>query len=115
MQTLWGMPALEDYPHRVPARVYNLWRRYWIKHGKPLRFALAGIPPMALDLEERLWTCVDASLNDAPVIAWSDFRDRGRPLHAAVPCVVTHFHFGACAIRDRVLDALANELATRLG
>ncbi|MEW5890316.1 MAG: hypothetical protein AB1768_15040 [Pseudomonadota bacterium] len=71
---------------------------------------------MALELEERQWVCVDASLNDVPVVAWSDFQDRDRALlHAPVPCIVTHFHFGASAIRDRVLDAMAAELETRLG
>lgn len=115
MLTLWGVPALDSYPHRVPARAYNLWRRYWARRRTGLRFALDGLAPMALDLEERLWVVVDPSLNDMPVLAWSEFRDTNRALHEAVQCTVTHFHFGASKLRAPALERLAHRLAWELG
>lgn len=114
MLSLWGMPALESYPHRVPARVFNLWRRYRLRHGETLRLELVHTPPMALDMEAGQWVCVDVNLHDAPVIAWSAFQDRDQPLHEPIPCEVTHFHFGASAIRDRVLNELADWLEEAL-
>lgn len=113
--SLWGVPALDEYPHRVPARVYNLWRRYWMRRQTALRFGLVGLPPMALDLEERQWVVVDTSLNDMPILAWNDFRDANRALHEAVPCTVTHFHFGASRLRDRAIERLALRLQRELG
>jgi hypothetical protein len=114
MQSLWEVPALEEYPHRVPAKLFHLWRRYRLRRAKQLRLELAHIPPMALDLEDCLWVCVDVTLYDAPIIAWSDFQTEGLALHDPVPCTVTHFHFGASAIRERVLQAALSELETRL-
>ena len=115
MHSLWGVPALEEYAHRVPAQAYNLWRRCWSRRRAGLRFDLQGLPPMALDLEERLWVIVDTSLNDMPILAWSDFRDADRALHEAVPCTVTHFHFGASTLRDRAIERLAQRLERELG
>lgn len=114
MRSLWDVPALDEYPSRVPAAVYNLWRRYWMRHAKPLRLPLENLPPMVLELDERLWVCVDASFNDLPVLAWSDFQDAGRALHEPVACTVTQFHFAASAIRNRALEAMAETLARLL-
>ena len=114
MQEIWGVPAYEEYPHRVPAQVYNLWRRLWRRGHKPVEFHLEGIPPMAMKLEEFLWVCVDVGLNEAPVIAWSDFQDQERALHDPVPCVVTQFHFGASKIREQALLVMGEELTRRL-
>lgn len=114
MQELWGMPAYEEYPHRVSAEVYNIWRRYWRKSPKSLKFDLEGIPPMGLDLSENLWVCVDISFNNAPVIAWSDFQAEDRPLHEPIPCTVTQFHFGASQIREQALQVMIKELTLRI-
>ena len=115
MRDIRGIPAYDTYPQRVPAEVYNLWRRVWRRTRKPVAFQLEGIPPMAMEMEEALWVCVDVGLNGAPVIAWSDFADAGRALHDPVPCTVTQFHFGASKIRDQVLAVTAAELARRVG
>jgi hypothetical protein len=114
MQSLWDVPALEEYPHSVPAKVFHLWRRYRLQRTNTLRLELADIPPMALDMENKLWVCVDINLYDAPIIAWSDFQPDAVALHDPVPCTVTHFHFGASAIRAKVLAALEADLERRL-
>ena len=114
MREFRGVPAYEEYPHRVPASVYNLWRRHWRRTQKPLDFHLEGIPPMAIKMEKSLWVCVDVGLNEVPVIAWSDFQDEDRALHDPVPCVVTQFHFGASKIRAQILEVLEAELTRRV-
>jgi len=114
MREIWGVPAYEDYPHRVPAQVYNVWRRFWRKHHKNMEFHLESVPPMAMQLSEHLWVCVDVSLNHAPVVAWSDFVDEERAIHDPVPCTVTHFHFGASQIREKALLEMAEVLEKKL-
>jgi len=115
MREIWGFPAYEEYPHRVSAEVFNLWRRVWRKIQRPMNFDLEGIPPMAMELEEQLWVCVDVSFNKSPVIAWSDFQNKDRALHDPVPCIVTQFHFGASQIREQALLVMAEELHRMIG
>ena len=108
-------PALNEYPSRIPATVWNVWRRYWMRHPQPTCFGLEALPPMSLLLDEREWVLVDSSLYDMPILAWSAFEDAGRAaLHAPVPCTVRDYHQGAAKIRDQALRLMAGELESRL-
>jgi hypothetical protein len=115
-ERLRDVPALDQYPSRVPAAVWNAFRRYWMHEHRPTCFGLQELPPMSLLLDEREWVLVDSSLYDLPILCWSDFRDDGRAaLHEAVPCTVRQYHQGAAKIRDRALSLMAEELEARLG
>ncbi len=114
---LADFPVLDEYPSRIPAPVWNVWRR--VRHCWPrvaqTRFALPGLVPMEIVLEERVWVCVDPTLADAPVLAWLRFSDTGRSdLSAPVACTVLQYHFGASRIREPALLAIAEELERRL-
>jgi len=108
-------PALNEYPSRIPAAVWNVWRRYWMRDHRPTCFGMESLPPMSLLLDEREWVLVDSSLYDMPVLSWTDFQDKGRTaLHEAVPCTVRDYHQGAAKIRDKALLLMAEELEARL-
>lgn len=114
-ERLRDIPALDQYPSRIPAPVWNAWRRYWIHEHRQVCFGLRELPPMSLLLDEREWVLVDSSLYDLPILCWSDFHDAGRTaLHEAVPCTVRQYHQGAAKIRDRALLLMAEELGARL-
>ncbi len=114
-ERLRGLPHLDEYPSRIPASVWNVWRRYWLHEHRPACFGLEEIPPMSLLLDEREWVLVDSSLYDLPVLTWTDFQDEGRTaLHEPVPCTVRHYHQGAAMIRDRALALMSAELEARL-
>jgi hypothetical protein len=114
-ERLRDVPVLAQYPSRIPAPVWNAWRRYWRQEHRQTCFGLQELPPMSLLLDEREWVLVDSSLYDLPVLCWSDFRDEGRAaLHEPVPCTVRQYHQGAAKIRDKALVLMAEELEARL-
>jgi hypothetical protein len=114
-ERLRDCPVLNEYPSRIAAPVWNVWRRYWAREHRPLCFGLAALPPMSMLLDEREWVLTDSSLYDMPVLAWSDFQDEGRStLHAPVSCRVRDYHQGATKIRDQALQLMAEELTARL-
>lgn len=110
---LADFPVLDEYLSRIPAPVWNVWRRSLRRQTRVAqrRFDLPGLEPFQAILEERLWVCVDPTLGDAPIIAWLRFADAGRSdLSAPVPCTVLQYHFGASRYRDRILEAISAEL-----
>jgi hypothetical protein len=114
-ERLRDCPALSEYPSRIPAEVWNVWRRYWMHFHRPTCFGLESLPPMSLLLDVREWVLVDSSLYDMPVVAWSNFQDAGRTtLHEVVPCTVRDYHQGAPKVRNQALLLMAEELETRL-
>jgi len=114
-ERLRDCPALSEYPSRIPAEVWNVWRRYWRNIHRPTCFGLENLPPMSLLLDEREWVLMDSSLYDMPVVAWSDFQDAGRTaLHAPVPCTVRDYHQGAPKVRNKALALMTEELEMRL-
>lgn len=110
---LADFPVLDRYPSKIPAPVWNAWRRA-LRHGPQIaqrRLDLPELEPFQAVLEERLWVCVDPTLGDAPVIAWQQFEDAGRSdLTAPVGCTVLQYHFGASRFRERILLAIGAEL-----
>lgn len=114
-ERLRDCPVLNEYPSRIPAPVWNVWRRYWRHAPRKTCFGLQELPPISLLLDEREWVLVDSSLYDMPVLAWADFADAGRnALHEPVSCTVREYHQGATKIRDRALVLMVEELETRL-
>jgi hypothetical protein len=111
-ERLRDCPALNEYSSRIPAPVWNVWRRYWMHARRQICFGLEGLPPMSLLLDEREWVLTDSSLYDMPVILWTDFQDKGRTtLHEPVSCTVRDYHQGASKIRDKALLLMAEELS----
>lgn len=114
---LADFPVLDTYPSKIPAPVWNAWRRI-LRHEPRVaqrRLDLPELEPFQAILEARLWVCVDPTLGDAPVIAWQRFEDAGRSdLTAPMSCTVLQYHFGASRFRERILAAIGEELERRL-
>ncbi|NWG32287.1 MAG: hypothetical protein HXY29_12445 [Rhodocyclaceae bacterium] len=114
---LADFPVLDTYASRIPAVVWNVWRRT-LRHTMRVaqrRFDLPGLEPLQAILEERLWVCIDPTLGDAPIIAWQRFEDAGRSdLSAPVPCTVLQYHFGASRFREAILLTIGAELERHL-
>jgi len=114
-ERLRDCPALSEYPSRIPAEIWNVWRRYWMQIPRPTCFGLESLPPLSLLLDEREWVLVDTNLYDMPIVAWSDFQDASRTrLHEPVPCTVRDYHQGAPMVRNKALNLMAEELESRL-
>ena len=114
-ERLRDCPALNEYRSSIPAEIWNVWRRYWMHSHRATCFGLENLPPMSLLLDEREWVLVDSSLYDMPILAWTDFQDKGRTaLHEPVLCTVREYHQGAPKIRNKSLELMAGELEARL-
>ena len=58
---------------------------------------------------------VDHSLNDMPVIAWTNFETEHREtLHENINCEIRLFHYAAEMILERTLDAMEILLSEEL-
>lgn len=105
------MPVLRAMPAQLQAAHYNRARLALLRVGSPLRFELPHLRGMDLILGESEWVCVDRTLNDLPVLAWTDFETRGRAaLHTPVRCRLRFYHAHASLIIRTILEDLDAQL-----
>lgn len=109
------VPAMYIADTAVDARCFNRVRIALRRLENPIRYPLPGLRSLDLLVGDEVWVCVDRSLNDLPVVAWTDFNVTRGSLHKPVPCKVRYFHAYAAAVMRRSLDALENHLNERLG
>lgn len=112
MWRLEGMPRYSIHESRVEARHYNPVRLAVRRLRQPLRLALEGLPHVDMIIDQDSWVCVDTTLNDMPIVAWTDFGSR-EGLHGPVPCQLNYFHYKAGLLVQRALDATVAQLGER--
>ena len=109
------LPRYSSQPFEMDAPRYNQVRLALLRLHGPLRFRLSGLRQLEVILEPDAWICVDASLNDIPVFAWTDFQVEGRSaLDEPVRCKLFTYHVHALIIVDRVLQTIEAHLNDRL-
>jgi len=112
---LHSVPALKVMDSVVAAKHYNRVRLALARLDNPLRFPLPHLRGLDMLLSDEAWVCVDRTLDDLPVLAWTDFQVHGRlALHAPVPCRLRFFHAYAGLIVGTLLQDVAVILAERL-
>lgn len=107
------LPIYSGREAKIPAPRYNRVRLAMRRLGGPMRLELPGLRTLDLILEDQVWAVVDRSLNDIPVMAWTDFAHRS-DLHTPVPCTMRYYHAHARMIEDRVLTLMDQLLDYRL-
>ena len=99
-----NLPAYEIRKASVSARHFNRVRVALTRLGGPLCLPLKNLRDLGVYLDEELWVCYDHSLNDIPVIAWTDFDTAHRAgLHDKVSCTLRLYHSHADVVIDKVL------------
>jgi hypothetical protein len=103
------VPAYEIAPYQMDAAVYNQIKLALLRLGSPLRFRLPSLRDLDIELDNDAWVCVDRSLNDVPVLAWTDFETGHRDsLVQPLACEVRFYHAHAEKIIGRLFqDVLA--------
>lgn len=115
MRRLREMPRYSTADSSVEARYYNRIRLALQRFPSPLRFPLPGLPHFEMYLDNDSWVCLDTSLNDLPVMAWTDFENHARQgLHEPVHCKLHYFHYKAGLLVPKVLNTAEALLAERL-
>ncbi len=108
-------PIHSSHESEVTAKLYNLWRRAKLHFDCPVRIPMVHYSFMVILLDEHEWVCVDESQDDAPIMAWRDFQDKGRDaLHTPVKCTLESYHFSAEKLRAPFLLYMEEELERRL-
>lgn len=109
------VPVLRTRTAEVPAACYNRIRLAVLRLGDPLRVELPKLRHLDLLIGRDLWVCVDRMLYDLPVVAWTDFAQRGRTaLDQPVACTLKLFHAHAEAIMPLVFAEADRVLRQRL-
>jgi len=107
------IPILKSAATTVPAARYNRVRLALRRLENPLRIELPRLRTLDIILEDQAWAIVDRSLNDMPVVAWTDFAPRSA-LHTPLRCSLHYYHTHAGVLIDAALDAMDHILAERL-
>lgn len=110
------VPKLRTRPATITGQCYNQVRLGLLRLKNPLRIPLPGLRGMDIILDNQAWVCVDRTLYDLPVLAWTDFDLGARGgIHEPVHCLLHHYHIYADLITQTVLSTVTNEIAKRLG
>lgn len=109
------VPKLRSQPAIIDGRRYNQILLGVRRLKNPLRLPLPGLRGMDMLLDREAWVCVDRTLYDLPVLAWTDFRPaERRAIHEVVPCQLHYYHINAELISEPVLATTVKEVQKRL-
>lgn len=110
------VPKLRTIGTEIEGGRYNQVRLGLLRLGHPIRLALPGLRGMDVIVDPKAWVCVDRTLYDLPVLAWTDFEIQERKaIHEPVHCLLHYYHVHADLITETVLSTLLSVLAERLG
>ncbi|VAW86899.1 hypothetical protein MNBD_GAMMA16-1041 [hydrothermal vent metagenome] len=115
MTSLEDIPVIKIAPVSIAAGNYNRIRLALLRLDNPLRIPLPGLRGMDLIADKDTWVCVDRTLYDLPVLAWTAFESQGRSsLHLPVNCQLNYYHIHANVIAETVLTTTDRVLQERL-
>jgi len=110
-----GIPRYSSGAATLPAVLFNLVRLALLRLGNPLEFSIPGLKNIEVILDEETWICFDSSLNDIPVLAWTDFEIAHREnLHEPIACQLLFYHIHAKKIIDKVTEEIQSILDSRI-
>jgi len=112
---LEGIPRFSTTTTTVAAKLYNIVRLGVLRLGSPLEFSIPELKNLELILDKETWICFDSSLNDIPVLAWTDFETGYREnLNEPIACQLLFYHIHANKIIDIVTQKIYANLDSRL-
>ena len=103
---MWRLKEIPKYSSSgttVSAAQYNTIRLALRRLSDNLRFPLDGLSHIDMIIDNDSWVCVDRTLNDLPIVAWTDFGEGPRGLHEPINCQLHYYHFCAGKIARSAL------------
>ena len=81
------IPIIKSVPSYVGATHFNRVRLSQIRLDNSLRLELFSLRGLDIVIDDDAWVCIDRTLGDLPVLAWTDFdKDSRKGLHQPVSC-----------------------------
>jgi len=112
---LEGIPRYSSEATTVPAEFFNLVKLALLRLKSPIEFSIPDLKNIEILLDEETWICFDSSLNDIPILAWTDFEIAHREtLHEPISCQLYCYHMHAKKILDKVMQETHSILDARL-
>lgn len=108
------IPVLREIQGSVPAGQFNCTRLALKRLENPLRLVLPGLRGLDMMLDRDTWICIDRTLNDLPVLAWTDFDTAHRAIHEPASCRILYFHAYANVIVKTALEDVHRILTERM-
>ena len=103
-----GLEPIRMIPKEIDAACYNRVRVALLRQRRPLRIRLPSHRCLDVILTDSAWLCVDATGQDLPVLAWTDFNTARRDaLHLPVHCNLHLYHMHAGLVMGSAAEALA--------
>ncbi len=110
-----NIPKLKTERMLIDGSRYNQVRLGLLRLENPLRLKLTGLRGMDIILDNTAWVCVDRTMYDLPVLAWTDFEKTVRNgLHEPVYCQLHFYHIHADLIIETVLATMTSVLTQLL-
>ncbi len=108
-------PKLRTISTEIESNRFNQVRLGLIRLGGPIRMKLPGLRGMDVIIDGQAWVCVDRTLYDLPVLAWTDFKSQHRTgIHEPVQCLLHYYHVHADLITETVLATIVSVLTERM-
>ena len=115
MSRLSDIPVYSTQEMEIPAANYNHVMLVLLRHYDVIRFPLPGFQHIEVIIDRDSWVCVDASLNDMPMVAWLNFDVKGRDnLFQSIRCTQNYYHFMAGTIARNALAHIDDQLTCQL-
>lgn len=109
------VPQLGSRAGKVNALFYNHAQTALKRLGNQIRLKIPKLKHLDLIIQKDAWIIVDITLNDIPVVAWTNFETENRKsLHEPIQCEIRFFHFAASMILNRTLEAMEMMLGEAL-
>jgi len=108
---LMDIPVFEKRTGEIDASVFNTIKLSRIRLKENLRFEAEGLRTLDLILDKDTWIVVDRAIHEIPVMAWTEFQDKGRDnLHLPIKCTKLYYHAHAPIIEKRVLECAVKRI-----
>ncbi len=105
IKRLKDIPVYSSAQVNIEAEIFNTIRIATQRLALPIRLTLPRFQYIDVIIDHDSWACVDRSLNDLPVIAWTEFEITNRSaLHLPVSCRISNYHFQSSQVVEGALS-----------
>ncbi len=115
IKRLKDIPVYSSAQTTIEAEVFNTIRIATQRLSLPIRLSLPRFQYIDIIIDHDSWACVDRSLNDLPIIAWTKFAITTRSaLHLPVECLISNYHFQSTQVAAGALTFTKMALERKL-
>lgn len=112
---LEGLPVYQHISGTMSAEHYNSVQLALKRIAHTIRLEIPKLRTLDLILEKEAWIVVDRSINDFPIIAWTNFDVSNRNnLNQPIACDILMYHQHAPIIVEKVMEAMEILLGEKL-